>query len=127
MKKNDKCKFCKKKGHWQKDCFKFKAWLEKKKNSADTSLALVCFKSSLVDVLLNSWWIDSGASIHIANSLQGFISKRRPNENEVSLCVGNGVQVKIDFIGVVKLSLESGFSFGLCTDYETKFNFYIET
>ncbi|XP_038970703.1 uncharacterized protein LOC120104169 [Phoenix dactylifera] len=34
MKKNDKCKFCKKKDHWQKDCFKFKAWLEKKKISS---------------------------------------------------------------------------------------------
>ena len=62
---------------------------------------------------LNSWWIDSGASSHIVNSLQGFISKRRPSENEVSLCVGNGVQVKVEFIGVVKLSLESGFSFVL--------------
>ena len=111
VKKNDQCKFCKKKGHWQKDCFKFKIWLEKKKkNSTGTPLALVCFESSLVDVPLNSWWIDSGASIHIANSLQGFVSKRRPSENEVSLCVGNGVQVKVEFIGVVKLSLESGFS-----------------
>ncbi|KAG7968142.1 hypothetical protein I3843_08G137300 [Carya illinoinensis] len=71
---SDQCKFCKKKGHWQKDCFKFKTWLEKKKkkNLTGISLALVCFESSLVDVPLNSWWIDSGASIHIANSLQGF-------------------------------------------------------
>ncbi|KAG7949575.1 hypothetical protein I3843_13G069700 [Carya illinoinensis] len=54
--KNNQCKFCKKKGHWQKDCFK--VWLEKKKqkkNSAGTSLTLVCFESSLVDVPLNSW------------------------------------------------------------------------
>ncbi|CAA3011347.1 UBN2 domain-containing [Olea europaea subsp. europaea] len=34
IKKNDQCKFCKKKGHWQKDCFKFKTWLEKKKSSS---------------------------------------------------------------------------------------------
>ncbi|KAG6619845.1 hypothetical protein I3842_13G106500 [Carya illinoinensis] len=101
--KNDQCTFCKKKGHWQKYCFKFKVWLEKKKkkkNSSGTSLALVCFESSLVDVPLNSWWIDSSASIHITNSLQWFISKRRPSENEVSLCVWNGVQVKVEFIGV---------------------------
>lgn len=69
IKKSDQCKFCKKKSHWQKDCFKFKTWLEKKKSSPGIPLALVCFESSLVDVPLNSWWLDSGASIHIANSL----------------------------------------------------------
>ncbi|XP_022844814.1 uncharacterized protein LOC111367930 [Olea europaea var. sylvestris] len=41
--------------------------------------------------------------------LQGFISKRRPRENEVSLSVANEFQVKVEFIGVVKLTLESGF------------------
>ncbi|KAH0661448.1 hypothetical protein KY284_026379 [Solanum tuberosum] len=28
--KNDKCRFCGKSGHFQKDCLKFNAWLEKK-------------------------------------------------------------------------------------------------
>ncbi|XP_022862086.1 CASP-like protein 4A4 [Olea europaea var. sylvestris] len=40
---------------------------------------------------------------------QGFMSKRRPSENEVSLSVANGFQVKVEFIGVVKLTLESNF------------------
>ena len=30
QKKNDKCHFCKKQGHFQKDCLKRKAWFEKK-------------------------------------------------------------------------------------------------
>lgn len=43
--------------------------------------------------------------------LQGFISKQRPSEkNEVSLYIGIRVQVNVEFIGVVKLSLESNFS-----------------
>ncbi|XP_075098938.1 uncharacterized protein LOC142175836 [Nicotiana tabacum] len=29
----DACRFCKKKGHWKKDCLKYKKWLEKKEYS----------------------------------------------------------------------------------------------
>jgi len=39
--KADVCRFCKKKGHYQKDCLKRKAWFEKK----GTFSAFVCFKS----------------------------------------------------------------------------------
>jgi hypothetical protein len=30
-----------------------------------TPLALACFESNLVDVPLNSWWVDTSASIHV--------------------------------------------------------------
>ena len=47
----------------------------------------------------NSWWLDSGSPIHIANSLQGFITKRQPSEGEINLHVGNGVKFDVLFIG----------------------------
>ena len=48
----------------------------------------VCFETSFVDVPSDTWWLDSGASVHITNTLQGFISKRMPNKDEVSVFVG---------------------------------------
>jgi hypothetical protein len=61
-----------------------------------------------VDVPLNSWWIDTGASIHVTNSLQGFKSKRKPNDGEVAVYMGNGEKALVEFIGVVNLPLASG-------------------
>ena len=57
----------------------------------------------------NSWWLDSGSPIHIANSLQGFITKRQPSEGEINLHVRNGVKVDVLLIGIVVLHFRSGF------------------
>ena len=49
---NDKCHFCGKSGHFQKDCLKCKTWFEKKgKHNA----YYVCFESNLTEVPHNSW------------------------------------------------------------------------
>ena len=62
--KSDRCHFCKKEGHYQKDCLKRKAWFEKK----GTSESYVCtFESNLIDVPNNTWWLDSGATTHVSN------------------------------------------------------------
>ncbi|RVW50569.1 Retrovirus-related Pol polyprotein from transposon TNT 1-94 [Vitis vinifera] len=58
-------------------------WLEKKGNPT----SFVCYESNMVNVNTNTWWIDSGSTIHISNSLQ---------ETSFSLiyksdCVGNGI------------------------------------
>ncbi|KAA8546774.1 hypothetical protein F0562_003203 [Nyssa sinensis] len=66
IKKDPVCFFCKKKGHVKKDCPKFQKWLEKKGNQ----LSLACYESNMVDVVYNTWWIDSGSTIHNSNSLQ---------------------------------------------------------
>ncbi|RVW64097.1 hypothetical protein CK203_051128 [Vitis vinifera] len=67
IKKDEKCFFCKKKGHVKKKCLKFQNWLEKKGNPT----SFVCYESNMVNVNTNTWWIDSGSTIHISNSLQG--------------------------------------------------------
>ncbi|KAG8383007.1 hypothetical protein BUALT_Bualt05G0139100 [Buddleja alternifolia] len=68
--KADNCHFCKREGHYQKDCPKRKAWLEKK----GTFNAYVCFESNLSEVLSNTWWLDSGATTHVSNIMQGFLT-----------------------------------------------------
>ena len=102
---NGKCKFCDMIGQKQADCWKFKSWLEKKKGNP---LALVCFESNLVDVPSHTWWLDTGATIHVTNSLQEFRSRRMPNEGELMITVGNEASVKVEHIGVVSLELSTG-------------------
>ena len=60
IKKVTKCFFCKKKGHMKKNCPGFQKWLEKK----GKSISLVCYESNMVSVNINTWWIDSGSTIH---------------------------------------------------------------
>ena len=63
IKKENKCFFYKSKGHVKKDCPKFKKWIEKKGNISSS----VCYESNMVNVNINTWWIDSSSTIHIAN------------------------------------------------------------
>lgn len=61
-----RCFFCQDPSHFKKHCPKWKDWMKKKGNHP---LALVCLEFNLVVVPPNSWWIDSGASVHISNYL----------------------------------------------------------
>jgi hypothetical protein len=60
----DQCKWCKKRGHYQKNCIEFLKHMNKQCEYhvmfVDESMFLSYSKSA--------WWIDSGATIHIANS-----------------------------------------------------------
>ena len=67
IKKVENCFFCKKKGYMKKNCPRFQIWLEKK----GKSISLVCYESNMASVNINTWWIDSRSTIHIANSLRG--------------------------------------------------------
>ena len=60
----------KKKGHVKKDCIKRKAWFEKR----GINLSFVCYESNLAEVPSNTWWIDSGATTHVTNLMQGFLT-----------------------------------------------------
>lgn len=71
IKKDSKCFFCKKKGHMKKECEKFQKWLA----DIGNAISFVCYESNMVNVNINTWWIDSGSTIHISNSLQGLQHK----------------------------------------------------
>jgi hypothetical protein len=63
--KKDTCYFCKKEGHIKKDCQKYIKWLERKGNL----ISLVCYESFFVKAPNNAWWVDSGSTIYIVNSV----------------------------------------------------------
>jgi hypothetical protein len=57
-----------------------------------------------------TWWIDSGATVHVANSLQGFHLTRTTQRRERCIKVMNGVQADVEAIGDLSLELADGFT-----------------
>jgi hypothetical protein len=101
----DQCRWCKKKGHNQKDCPEFLKPLHRKGEDiitfVDESLYLIYAKST--------WWIDLSATIHVANSLQGFRTRRTLQRGERRLRVANDVEAKVEAIGELLLELHNSF------------------
>ncbi|CAL8989829.1 unnamed protein product [Prunus brigantina] len=104
-----KCFLCRRFGHMKRDCIRYKRWLEKQKGKGKKNFVSVVYESNIVEVLSDSWWLDSGATVHVANSLQGFKSKRVPSRDDLKVFVGNGERVKVEFIGLASLVLDYGF------------------
>ena len=102
--KASKCHFCRKEGHFQKDCLKRKAWFEKKGKYN----IFVCFEPNLIVVLNNTWWLNSGATTHVSNTMQGFLTIRTINPNENFLFMGNCMKALIEGIGTYHLILDNG-------------------
>ena len=69
---------------------------------------MVCLESNIIDVPLNTWWLDIGAFIHITNSLQAVISRRKPSSLEQYVYMGDGTKVQVEFLGTVRLQLITG-------------------
>ena len=53
----------------------------------------------------STWWIDSGATIHVTNLLQRFHTRRTLQRGERRIKVANGVEA----IGDLSLELDDGF------------------
>lgn len=68
-----KCFSYKKKRHIKKAWPKYKTWLKKKGNN----ISLVYYESNMVHVFQNTWWIDSGSTIYVANTMYGFLNQRK--------------------------------------------------
>lgn len=59
----------------------------------------------MVDVPLNSWYIDTGAPINGISLLQGLERKWGPSLDEADLIIGKGGKVKVEWIETVNLKL----------------------
>ncbi|XP_062091041.1 uncharacterized protein LOC133797221 [Humulus lupulus] len=99
-----KCNFYQCFEHKKVDCRKLKAHLEKK----GKCLVLVCLESNIIGVPSNTWWLDTGATIHVTNSLQAVTNRRRPNSLEECVYMGDDTKVRIEFFGTVRLQLNTG-------------------
>ena len=67
----------------------------------------VCFESNIIDMPSDTWWLDSGATIHPCNSMQALISRRSSTSLEQYMYMGEGTRVQFDFLGVLRLQLST--------------------
>jgi molybdopterin converting factor small subunit len=101
----DQCKWCKRNDHYQKNCIEFLKHLNKQGEDHVTFVDEFLFLS----YSKSTWWIDSGATIHVANSLQGFHMRRTLRRGERSIRVTNGVEAEVEAIGELPLELNNDF------------------
>ena len=101
----DTCLHCKMKGHYKRDCPDFlKSLLRRSKDEitfVDESLYL--------EYSANTWWIDSGATVHVPNSLQMFHTRRDLPRCQRKIRVASGKEDDVKAIGDLNLELVNGF------------------
>jgi hypothetical protein len=68
----DQCMWCNKRGNYQKNCIEFLNHLNKQGEDHVTFVD----ESLFLSYAKYTWWTDSGATIYVANSLQGFHMRR---------------------------------------------------
>jgi hypothetical protein len=101
----DQCKWCFKRGHYQKNCIEFLKHLNRESENHVTFVD----ESLFLSYAKLTWWIDSGATIHVANSLQGFVTRRVLQRGERSIRIINGVEAEFEAIGELPIKLNNGF------------------
>jgi hypothetical protein len=57
----------------------------------------------------STWWIDLGATIHVANSLQRFHTKRTLQRGERRIRVTNDIEAEVEAIEELPLELNNAF------------------
>ena len=65
-------------------------------------------ESCLLACTTSTWCVDTGATNHICNSLQGFLETRRLAKGEIYLLMGDTSRVVAVAVGVVTLHFEGG-------------------
>jgi hypothetical protein len=103
------CHFCGDDTHYKNDCAKWLKWLAHKGEDYITFVD----ESLYVNFSLNTWWIDSGATVHVCNSLKGFVMKTSTRKGEQSLKVADGKEAYVEAVGSIVLHLHSGFTLHL--------------
>ena len=100
------CFFCKKQGHWKRNCPLYIASLDpnRPKKKQGTYMITPC-NFSICDT--SAWVLDTESPYHICNSMQGLQVSRRFDEGERFLNVGDGSKVSILALGIMNLVINS--------------------
>ncbi|UYV61190.1 hypothetical protein LAZ67_1003765 [Cordylochernes scorpioides] len=95
-KKNTHCGYCKKKGHWWKECYKRKEEQKGQQPSSsarDDSCAFSAETSAFLAETKDSWIADSGATDHMTFRREWFSTFEEIPEGVHPVCLGDGKQI----------------------------------
>ena len=95
------CFQCGELGHWKRNYLDFLA--TKVQSMIESQVVEVIF----ITDTSNTWCIDSGATNHICNTLQGFRSTRQCHDGEIKLTLASNVTISVVAIGVVVLKFQN--------------------
>ena len=98
-----KCFHCKQPGHWKLQC---PTWLAKKKQGT-SPFHLLVVETCLAVLTTHQWCVDSGATNHVCNSLQGFQETRQLSKGEVNIFLGDGTEVAVLAVGNIVLNFKN--------------------
>jgi hypothetical protein len=104
------CRHCKQEIHYMRDCVKFLKWLNIRGKNKCMNLITSIDESLYLDYSSCTWWINSGATIHVVNSLQGLSMRRTLPRGERTIRVVNGEEVEVEAIGELSLAISNGFT-----------------
>lgn len=102
-KKNDACNYCKKLGHWEKDC-----WFKKNKNSKNKkdSSSSHAFTSLATNEFSENWYLDTGASHHMTGNMDWF-DKYVPKASANYVTIGNGDKLNVVGEGIININVHN--------------------
>ena len=100
------CHYCKKTGHWKRNCSVYLEDLKKKKAVQASTSGIYVIEVNLS--ISTSWVLDTGCASHICLNVQELQRSRTLAKGEVDLRVGNGARVAALAVGTYYLSLPSG-------------------
>ena len=100
------CHYCKKAGHWKRNCPTYLEDLKKMKAVQISGSGIYVIEVNLS--ISTSWVFDTGCASHICINVQGLQRSRTLAKGEVDLRVGNGAKVAALAVGTYYLSMPSG-------------------
>jgi hypothetical protein len=89
------CRHCKKEGHHMRDYIEFLKRLNMYGKDKCKDLITSIDESLYLDYSSCTWWIDSGVTIHVVNSLQGLSMRRNLPKGERIIRVANYEEAKV--------------------------------
>jgi hypothetical protein len=90
-----------------RDCVEFLKWLNMRGKNKCKDLITTIDEPLYLDYSSCTWWIDSGTTIHVVNSLQGLSMRRTLPRGERSIRVVNGEEAEVEAIGELPLEISN--------------------